>query len=139
MASDPIRILLVEDSPADAYMVGQVLRQVPRLFFTLTHELQLGRGLERLRTEEFDVLVLDLSLPDTHGLETVTRAVAEAGEVPIVVLTGQNDDSLGLKAVRLGAQDFLVKGEADGWTMVRTLRYAMERKRREPDHGGRGP
>jgi len=139
MASDPIRILLVEDSPSDAYMAGQVLRQVPKLAFTLAHEPQFGKGLERLRTEEFDVLLLDLSLPDVRGLETVTRAVAEAGEVPVVVLTGQDDDSLGLEAVRLGAQDFIVKGEVDGWRMVRRLRYAIERKRHEHDRDGRGP
>ncbi len=123
-----MRILLVEDSPSDADLVQQALQLsgAGRFDFTCVERLQ--DALARLGNESFDVLLLDLSLPDSSGAETFRRAHSAAPLVPIVVLTGANDESLGLTAVQEGVQDYLVKGQADGRQIARAIRYAIERK-----------
>jgi PAS domain-containing protein len=88
-------------------------------------------GLERLVEGGIDVVLLDLGLPDSRGLETLNRAHTQAPEVPIVVLTGLADETVGVKAVQEGAQDYLVKGQVDGDVLVRAIRYGIERKRAE--------
>ena len=90
---------------------------------------RLGLGLERLKGARFDAVLLDLSLPDGHGVETVTRVHEAAPSQPIVVLTGLDDDEVAIQAVRTGAQDYLIKGQIDGPLLVRAIRYAIERKR----------
>src|SRR5205814_214856 len=92
---------------------------------------RLSRGLDCLSSRRFDVIVLDLSLPDSTGLETFRRLHALASSTPIVVLTGLSDATVGIAAVQQGAQDYLVKGQVDGPLLVRALRYAIERKRLE--------
>ena len=92
---------------------------------------QLSEGLERLAGGEVDLVLLDLGLPDSRGLDTFFRAYAHAPEVPFVLLTGLDDETLALTAVRQGAQDYLVKGATDAGTLLRAIRYATERKRAE--------
>lgn len=133
MENEPIRILLVEDTPGDVQLLGQYLRQVRNLNFQLSHAGQLEAMNKLLRTENFDVLVLDLNLPDSRGLNTVSQAMKQAPWIPIVVLTSVDDEASGMEAVRRGAQDYLVKGEVDGWLLVRTIRYAIERKRTQKE------
>jgi len=129
MAS-PLQILLVEDNPGDAILLREMLRDVTSADqFALTTVVRLGDALQRVLTEHFDVMLLDLSLPDARGLETLARARAEAPGIPIVVLTGLDDHELALRAVQDGAQDYLVKGHADGELLVRAIRYAIERQR----------
>jgi len=122
---------LVEDNPGDAELLRRTLRQVPRAKFEIAHVERLDEATKRLGAEPYDVLLLDLSLPDSQGLDTVSRACGRAPHIPVVVLTGTDDDALGMAALRRGAQDYLVKGESDGWLLLRSIRYAMERKRAE--------
>ncbi|MBV9774071.1 MAG: response regulator [Gemmatimonadetes bacterium] len=129
MGRDPVRILLVEDNPGDARLLRETLREAESFPFELTHVTRLGEGEERLAEGGTEVVLLDLSLPDAHGMETVTRTLRAAPDVPIVVLTGLSDETVAVNAVQAGAQDYLVKGQVDSTLLVRSIRYAMERKR----------
>ncbi len=131
MSTTAVKILLVEDSPSDADLLQQTLQQggLPR--FELTCVERLDAAFACLGNEPFDVLLLDLSLPDSNGAETFQRVRRAAPAVPIVVLTGASDESTGLEAVRSGVQDYLVKGQTDGRQITRAIRYAIERRRAE--------
>src|SRR5919112_4639540 len=129
MPFDTIRVLLVEDNPGDARLLREVVREAEGAHIQLTHVDTLAKALAKLDADEFDVVMLDLSLPDADGLETLVRTHAQAPSVPIVVLTGLDDEKLAIKAVREGAQDYLVKGQVTGQLLVRAMRYATERKR----------
>ena len=131
MAEAPIRILLVEDNPGDARLLRELLRESGSLSFDLTHVDRLADARARMEAEGADVILLDLSLPDAHGLESVTRTLEFAAQVPIVVLTGLDDESAALAAVQAGAQDYLVKGQVESGVLTRSIRYARERKRLE--------
>ncbi len=126
-----VKILLVEDSPSDAEVLQEMLHQTGLGRFEFTWVERLDQSLARLREEAFDVLLLDLSLPDSTGPDTFLRARNAASQVPIVVLTGGADEDLGLEAVRHGVQDYLVKGRTDGRQVARAIRYAIERQRAE--------
>ncbi|HJX09409.1 MAG TPA: ATP-binding protein [Candidatus Binatia bacterium] len=123
------KVLLIEDSPGDARLLREALREVTPPPLELIHAERFDTGLEYLGRENFAAVLLDLSLPDTRGIDTVVRMQREVGAMPIVVLTGLDDDSMALEAVRAGAQDYLIKGEIDGKLLVRSLSYAIERKR----------
>lgn len=124
-----IKILLVEDNPYDAELLREMLLGVSNVQFAWVHVTLLGEALKRLREDTFDAILLDLSLPDSHGQETLAKAYAQAHDTPIVVLTGHADENLAIKTVHQGAQDYLVKGLVDGPTLVRAVRYAIERHR----------
>ncbi len=131
MFDQALKILLVEDNPGDARLIREILAEAGNESFDIDWALSLAKGLERLAQGGIDLVLLDLGLPDSQGFETFVKAHAQAPHVPFVVLTGLHDETLGLSAVRQGAQDYLVKGEADGRLLLRTLRYATERKRVE--------
>jgi two-component system OmpR family sensor kinase len=123
-------ILLVEDNPGDALLLKAALRDFNHTPpFELIHVDRLAAAIERTKQERFDAVLLDLSLPDAKGVETVVRMQREAETLPIIVLTGLDDDAAAVEAVRAGAQDYLVKGQIDGRLLVRALSYAIERKR----------
>jgi signal transduction histidine kinase len=139
-----VRVLHIEDSRTDVELVRSVLRHSPVAEFTVEAVSTLADGLRRLADDDgpcvtgghprspggsFDVIVLDLHLPDAEGLSTFTRAAAAAGPVPIVVCTGSGDDTLGITAVEHGAQDFVVKWGSDPESLGRTLLYAVQRSR----------
>ncbi len=127
---ETIRILLVEDNMGDALLLRETRRDAGEPgWFELTHVTRLEEGLVKLTTSLFDVVLLDLSLPDAHGLETLSRARAHCGGTPIVVMTGTNDETMAIRAVQEGAQDYLVKGVAESHTIIRAIRYAIERQR----------
>lgn len=126
----PIPILLVEDNPGDARLVREMLSEGGG-DFALTTVHRLADGIEALRNEDYRVLLLDLSLPDSHGLETLHRLRGQASGVPVVVLTGLADEQLAAQALQSGAQDYLVKGRGDGDLIRRSIRYAIERSRAE--------
>jgi sigma-B regulation protein RsbU (phosphoserine phosphatase) len=128
-----VRILLVEDNPGDARLLRFTLQEAQSLRFELVHTARLSEALDALRAGPADVVLLDLSLPDAHGMETVTRMLQAAPDVPIIVLTGLTDERVAIAAVQAGAQDYLVKGTVDGGTLARAIRYAMERKRMETE------
>ncbi len=129
MLLDHIHVLLVEDNPGDARLLREAVKDAAGISISLVHEQTLECALKRLDGEAFDVIMLDLSLPDAEGLETLERTHAHAPNLPIVVLTGLDDEALAVRAVREGAQDYLVKGQVTGQVLVRAMRYATERKR----------
>lgn len=133
MTDAPVRILLVEDNPGDARLLRETLRDAGSLRFDLVHADRLSDALDRIRAEPADVVLLDLSLPDAHGMDTVARMLEAAPAVPIIVLTGLADETVAVQAVQAGAQDYLVKGTVEGGTLGRAIRYAMERKRLETE------
>lgn len=124
-----MRILLVEDNPGDARLIEVLLADSGSTGLELVHAAALGEGIERLSAGSFEVILLDLSLPDAHGLDTVRRMREAATGRPIVVLTGLNDESVAVEAVRAGAQDYLVKGQFESGVLMRAIRYAVERQR----------
>ncbi|MBI2193266.1 MAG: EAL domain-containing protein [Planctomycetes bacterium] len=119
-------ILIVEDSPTEALRLQLVLDDAG---FEPAGVSLLSDALGRASEGGIDAIVLDLTLPDSEGLQTIARMIQAAPNVPIVVLTGQHDENLGLQALKEGAQDYLVKGQADGQALVRSIRYAIERQR----------
>lgn len=125
----PIRVLLIEDNPGDVMLVKTALSEEALGRFKLSYVEQLSSALSRLSEEEFDVIILDLSLPDALGIDTVVRLYERAKDLPIVVFTGADDELLGIKAVHAGAQDYLVKGHVTSSLMVHSIRYAIERYR----------
>lgn len=131
MNAKPINILAIEDSVADIHLFRSILHGVPRFNFDLRHEPRLADGLAVLSKEVCDVVLLDLMLPDSMGLETVDRVHRAAPYTPIIVLTHVDDELNAVEAVRRGAQDYLFKARLDGPLMSRAIRYAMERKRAE--------
>ena len=123
------KVLLVEDIESEAQLVTKHLRRVSGWRFVIEHCDRLTPGLERARDEHFDVILLDLNLPDGAGLEVCQRMRKAAPQTPIIVLTNQTSVELGAKALREGAQDYLIKREVDGPLLGRAIRYAIERGR----------
>jgi len=126
-----IKVLLVNNSLRDGRRIEGLLNNSKIADFDLISVRWLSAARERLISENVDVILLDLMLPDSRGLQTFDKIRAEASDVPIVILSGLEDEELGIEAVRNGAQDYLVKGEMDSNILARTLRYAIERKRGE--------
>jgi signal transduction histidine kinase len=127
---EAIKVLIVEDDPAYARLIREMLKGSSRAGFDLTHVGGLSSALKRLKEEVFDIVLLDLNLPDSWGFDTFERLHA-VSSMPIVVLTGIADEEIGVKAVQKGAQDYLGKGEVDGNLLSRTIHYALERNRIE--------
>jgi PleD family two-component response regulator len=126
-----IKILLLEDNPVDARLTREMLVEHSTDRFELVHVDRLSEALRRLRREPFHLILLDLSLSDAYGLDTLRQVQAKSPGVPILVLSGLNDEVLALQAVQNGAQDYLVKGQTNGDLLARAIRYAIERKRAE--------
>ncbi len=127
-----MRALIVEDNPADVRLIRELLRQAdsPERIEVESVD-RLSAAVDRLGQGGIDIILLDLGLPDSQGIETFARVREAAREVPLVVLTGLADDVLALRTIREGAQDYLVKGHIDGHSLVREARFAVERKRAE--------
>jgi PAS domain S-box-containing protein len=122
-----ISLLLVEDNPADAYLLIDMLEEAELEQWGVIHAKTLKLAIEALNRQSFDVILLDLSLPDSKGLNTITNIRHVAPNIPIVVLTGTDDRQLALQAVAQGAQDYLVKGKISTDVLVRVIHYAIER------------
>lgn len=131
MKNKPVKILLIEDNAGDARLLKEMLSDGGPDSFTLLWADWLSEGLEQLETEEIDVVLLDLSLPDSQGLDTFTRVHARKPQMPVIVLSGLSDEKVSIKAVREGAQDYLIKGQVDNNLLTRAIRYAIERKQAE--------
>jgi len=127
--STTFQVLLVEDDPGDAGLVRHALRDERFGRFTPTWATSLGDAAERLDSGNFDVVLLDLNLPDSEGMDTLRACLAMAGETPLVVFTGHDDPELALRALDLGAQDYLVKGDLAQDNILRALRHALARAR----------
>ncbi|MCW3070277.1 MAG: Signal transduction histidine kinase [Bacteroidetes bacterium] len=126
---EKINILLVEDNPGDARLIDIYLKESFENIFTLMTADYLSKGLELLEKHEFTIIILDLSLPDSDGLDTFKRIHERASDTPIIVLTGMEDESMGINAMKLGAQDFLVKGKLKVNNLKRSIKYSIERYR----------
>jgi two-component system sensor histidine kinase/response regulator len=136
----PIKVLLVEDNPADAELIQHMLTQANRKgadagSFDVECADHLSTALERLAAGGIDVVLLDLSLPDSQGLMAFIGVRTQAAHVPVIVLGGIDDEALAIEAVSQGAQDYLVKGHVDGFSLARAIRYAIERKQAESQRG----
>jgi len=129
----PICVLLIEDNPGEARLYREFLAQASVANFEVVHTNRLSTGLERLSERDIDVILLDLGLPDSQGLDTFTQVQAQARNTPIVVLTGLDDENLAMKAVQAGAQDYLTKGQVNSTLLSRSIRYAIERKQAEDE------
>jgi len=131
MNDDTIRVLLVEDDEEDYIITRELLENAPAIMTDLTWCSSLADGTGRARDKEFDVILLDMELSDSHGWATFEGMHAAAPLVALILLTGIADDAIGIEAVRHGAQDYLMKGLVDAERLGRSIRYAMERKRAE--------
>ena len=131
MASQPIRVLLIEDDPDDILLLKESLAEIGLGRIKLDYVNLLSRGLIQLGGQSYDVVLLDLNLPDSRGLDTLNTTIKRFPKIPVVVLSGLADDVITIEAVRRGAQDYLVKGEISGPLVMRVLRYAIERKQVE--------
>jgi len=123
----PLHILLIEDNPADARLIDIYLREAYDKGYTLSTCDYLRKGLEELSQKTFDIIIIDLTLPDSSGLDTFKSIYEHSPQTPIIVLTGFDDDEIGISAMKLGAQDFLVKGKVKGKTLKRSISYSIER------------
>src|SRR5512134_757460 len=128
-----MRILLVEDNPGDIRLLREyLLRDFSAAGgFQIVHADRLEKGIAILPEARPDAVLLDLSLPDSHGISTLVRMRAAAKGIPIVVLTSIEDEALGMQLIQAGAQDYLIKGQVTGQLLMRALRYAAERRRAE--------
>lgn len=128
-----INVLLVEDDAGDASLIRHHLKTAHRVDFQVHWVQSMQQAIDSLKSDgiHFDIILLDLSLPDSHGLESVRSARAAAAEIPIIVLTGNDDESFALEALDAGAEDYLVKGGFESEMLVRAIRYASQRAHME--------
>ncbi|MGL5508551.1 MAG: response regulator, partial [Microcoleaceae cyanobacterium] len=122
-----LNILLVEDNPADADLLLELLAEVPDLNWQIESVQRLSSAKNKLSERNFHLILLDLSLPDSFGLETLNKVRSWQFHLPIIVMTGLNDEAIALESVRLGAQDYLVKGNLSTELLIRSIRYGIER------------
>ena len=131
MVDKRISILLIEDNSGDRRLISEMLAEASNVTFDVKYADRLQAATEYLDQNRVEVILLDLGLPDSQGLETLKRVYTQVSELPIVVLTGLNDEMIGVQAVNEGAQDYLIKGQVDTHLLRRTIRYAIERKQAE--------
>jgi len=133
MTQKPLQILLVEDSAGDARLLREMFRTEKPGSFVLTHVERMSDAISHLAKGGMDIVLLDLGLPDGHGLDTVRRAQAAAPGIPLIVLTGLDDEALAAQAMKEGAQDYLIKGQIENRALPRALRHAIERNRMQEE------
>lgn len=131
MTSGNFNILLIEDNPDDAELIKAMFDDTPGSVATFTHAERLSSGLSRIDSGSFDVILLDLGLPDSQGLDTLRAVRSRVPSMPLLLLTGIDDEELGSAAVDMGAQDYLVKGQIDAPLLFRAVRYSIQRKKIE--------
>jgi len=131
MTDKQIKVLLIEDNPGDVRLIREMLNEATDVIHKIECLDRLEAGLKHLADGDIDIVLLDLGLPDSQELSTFIKAQSQAKKTPIVVLTGRDNEELGLNAVKMGAQDYLVKGQVCSNVLIRAVRYAIERKRTE--------
>ena len=127
--SHHIKVLLIEDNPDDQILTKRMLGKAIHSSFDIVFADSLSAGIKSAADGQIDAILSDLDLPDSSGVETFHKLKLQVPEIPIIVLSGFGDEEDAFKAVREGAQDYLIKGQTDGNLLVRSLRYAIERKR----------
>lgn len=129
MTADAIALLLIEDDDADALLLQKFLALSGKARFDVTRAERLAHGLEALAMNAYDIVMMDLGLPDSQGLASFLAVLEKSPHLPIILLTGNDDDETATLAVQKGAQDYLVKGQVTGGLITRSIRYAIERKK----------
>jgi two-component system cell cycle response regulator len=129
MKADKINILIIDNNKEDIILIRNMLEFKHKLNFALKHAESLNKSFDLLARENIDIVLLDLSLPDALGLETLMKFRDKVPDIPVIVLTGNNNDELALEALKLGAQDYLIKGQFNFDLLVRSLRYSIERNK----------
>ena len=129
MASNHIKVLLIEDNPGDVRLIWEILSEVRNSPFYLSVSDSLLNGLKEIEKEKPDIILLDLSLGDSNGIYTLNRVRDKAKNVPIVILTGMDDEVTAIRSLKEGAQDYLVKGRTDSDLLKRAIIYSIERFR----------
>lgn len=129
MLNEPIKILLVEDDLFYEDYLSEIFAEETEISYELNHVVRIKDCVEHLEQDNFDVILIDLNLPDCTGLDTIYEVESQASNTPIIVLTEQDDNELAAQALQSGAQDYLVKGQIDRSTLERSIRYAIERNR----------
>jgi len=129
MNEKPINILLIEDNEDDIVYIQEVLADIKIPAYRLSCRNDLGEGIEWTRKHKLDVVLLDLSLPDSWGTGTVSRFRKEVSDLPIIVLTSLDDEEIGIKTIQEGAQDYIVKRHISSYTIRQSIRYAIERQK----------
>ncbi|MCP4251965.1 MAG: GGDEF domain-containing response regulator [Candidatus Scalindua sp.] len=122
-----IKILYVEDEIDHAILIGELIEEIKNVNYEMTHVQQLEEALLELDNERYDIVMLDLSLPDKQGVDTITTVCERAPGIPVVVMTSMKDESMAIKALQKGAEEFLVKGDINSHALSRVLRYAIMR------------
>ena len=128
MTSSPVSILMIEDDPSLADLTCSLLAARKDRRFICSSAATLAAGLHRLEEQSFQLVLLDLTLPDSQGLATLQRVIRRAPETAVVIFTGYDDEALAIKALQCGAQEYLVKGRSDVKVLVRAILHAIERK-----------
>jgi len=129
MNSDNIRVCLIEDNDNDAVLIRRFLTSSQNMRIDIEVADRLSSALERLEREKFDVILTDLNLPDSWGLDTFVKVHSASPEVPIIVLTNLDDEAAALEAVHRGAQDYLVKSQINSKNLIRVIRHSIERQK----------
>lgn len=129
MITETFQVLLLEDDPISAKITTRMLDRKGEGRFFVTRRARLDETLEALRDGDYDIVLSDLNVPDSEGLKTLAAIAAVAPDVPVVALTATDGDEIGIRAVQLGAQDFLVKGDFNEAALLRSLLHSMERHR----------
>jgi two-component system cell cycle response regulator len=127
MDSKIIKILYVEDEIDHAILIGEFINEIKDVNYEMTHVQKLDEALLELDNESYDIIMLDLSLPDKQGLDTITTVCERAPDIPVVVMTSLEDESMAIKALQKGAEEYLVKGEMNSHALSRILRYSIMR------------
>ncbi|HWA57731.1 MAG TPA: GGDEF domain-containing response regulator [Gemmatimonadales bacterium] len=122
-------VMVIEDNPDDALLLSVLLEELPGYPCRLLRASTLAQAVQLAGQVRPEVILLDLNLPDSSGIETLTRIAQHCPDIPVIVLTGDDNERLAMAAVRNGAQDYLVKGRVDSWTLIRTIRHSHERHR----------
>jgi len=133
MTEKALQVLLIEDSVGDVRLLRQMFKREKPGSFEFTHFVRMGEAEMHLAKGGVDIVLLDMGLPDGHGLDTLRRARAAAPDTPMIVLTGLDDEALAAEAIKEGAQDYLIKGQIENRALPRCLRYAIERHRMQTE------
>lgn len=125
MLADQIKVLMIEDNPGDARFIEEMLKDVEDTQFDVLHVLRLDEGLKYLLTDNFDIILLDLCLPDSEGIDTFNIMHYNAPDIPIIVLSGLEDEIIAVSAVGRGAKDYLVKGQVNSESLAKSIKHSL--------------
>lgn len=134
MDNKSYKILLIEDNEQDVFLFREIIREEKKILFDIHVESTLKGAFSALQKDRFDIILTDLELPDSKGLDTVIKLIEKYSHLPIIVLTDLKDDEVGVSCIKHGAQDYIVKEELETHKIAQTIRYSSNRKKIEKEH-----